>query len=109
MIPHLGPRIIKFRDEQGSVGSISIEIRPLPTLYVDLGGGEGLNSLRGEVLIASSVMSHRMELDGTDEIQLVYRLLWMADVWIQTSFRGASFEIFKIMPGDVKGDFDIYN
>ena len=109
MINPISPRVIHFRDEEGSVRDIKITMKPLPDMMMSFPDVPDLEILHAEVNVESDVLNHLMKAEAIDEMQLIYRLLWAADVYIQTRFSQMGFEVFKIRPGDVDGPMDIYN
>lgn len=109
MFDELGPREIIYVDEAGNEGSVLIALRSRGKRRTDLGDGTFLDEVVGVVVIASKPITHEIELTGTDEVQLVFRLLWMADIYIQTRFRERGMDIYKNVRGDVNRAFGVYN
>ena len=109
MINSIAPRSIHFSDRNGVVEEITIVVTPLPDTSITFPDADPLTILNAEVAVKSAMMSHVMQAEALDEIQLIYRLLWSADDYVQTRFNQAGFKVFKIRPGDVNGPMDIYS
>lgn len=109
MLNELGAREITYVDEAGNEGSVLISLESRGNRRTDLGGGEVLDEVVGAVSITSIPITNEIELTGSDEIQLVFRLLWMADIYVQTRFRERGMDIYKNVRGDVNRPFGIYN
>jgi hypothetical protein len=108
MISVLGPRKIKFRTAAGTHGDIEITLAPLPDQVLEL-NSQAVTSVRGVAQIRSQLLNHDIDLQAQDEVQLIFRLLWMSDIYIQTRFAALGAIVYQHIPGDIKEPFDVYS
>jgi hypothetical protein len=105
----LGPHVLQYIGPQDEEGEIRLFFDPAPTRHSDIGYGSILTELGGTLRIESPWYSWRETLHGLNDIQLIYRLMWIADIVIQKVCADNGYELYKYTPGDVSKPFDIYN
>lgn len=108
MIGHLGPRRLAYTTADGAEGEIEVTIEGLGLNRVDLGDGVFIDRVRARVKIASEWLNKEMEADGDDDLQAIFYLIRITDIYIQQicGEYGASVETFKI--GEAVADFGTF-
>lgn len=105
----IGPRTIYYIDKDGSHQPISISMELGDEQTVDLGDGESATEKIGYVHINSVWFQRTMKALGSDDIQVMKWLIEFADAWLQRFCRDNKVQIFKIMPGDIVKDMDVFS
>ena len=109
MFDTLGPHTLFFVDPSGLEGEITVKIESGPAKSTDLGEGAFLEEVTGTAHIESSWIDQSLTLSGLNDLQLVFRLLWMADIYLQEAAKEQGYRLYKYLPGDVDREFGIYN
>lgn len=105
MIGHLGPRRLPYTTADGAEGEIEVTIEGLGLKRVDLGDGIFVDEVRARVKISSDWLNKEMEAGGEDDLQTIFYLIRVADVYIQQVCHehGVSVQTFKA--GQAVADF----
>jgi len=105
----LGPRTIFYADELGHSHPIIITVWLDGTETVDLGAGHAIIEHVGTYEIKSDLFNRTMRLTGQDELQVLYRCIWLSDLWLQTAAKNFGVKLYTIVEDQpVEKAFDVY-
>lgn len=49
-----------------------------------------------------------MTFQGDDDLQAVFRALWISDIYVRKICADNDIEVYSVVPGDITSDFDTY-
>ena len=98
----LGPRTIYWVSPSGENGEISMTIYSQPSQPAFIEGELISPGLNGTISVSSTWFTRTLRAQAEDEIQLVFRLLWAADIYTQKICQENGYKIHKHMKGDVR-------
>ena len=103
----LGPRLLNYVTSNGRTGEISIQVslEGSSPMYI---GEDCVNFVGGSVTIDSDLFSRKISVKGEDDLQLLMRLLWLSDIFIQKVCRDNNVQVYKHERGDISHDLEVY-
>ena len=103
----LGPHTLTCIAPDGTTGEIRMEIQPATDRSTNITGDVFVYK-EASIKITSPWFDRTIKLSADDDLQLIFRLLKVADIYIQKICTDNRYEVYKYSPGDVKGDFGVY-
>ena len=104
----LGPRLVAAINASGEEVIFSIEFQYESPKVLDFHSGEKAYSYRGSVEISTSTEHQSIPQEAIDELQLTACLMKLAYAWIGRVCEDEGLQLYKSVPGDIQGPFDLF-
>lgn len=96
MISLIGRRTVFYKDNGGEIRPIQITVSYSDAESERLRNGKSIPQYNGTCTITSDHFNRQMKIGGDDELQMIYRCLWLSDLWLRTTCEEAGVVLFTI-------------
>jgi hypothetical protein len=107
-VKKLGPRELQIETSTGECVPLSISIEFALPREIDLGDGVTIEECVGSVAIESQLFSKVMWAPGSDEIEVVFQLMRLADAYLKKSCADVGAKLFTTVRGDSDGPMGMF-